>query len=645
MTTSKDCVEPWEGALTFLFFPILVVLAFLADIGYFSSNRKEATQKRVVAADMAQEELAAYISKVRRQHGVELTDEQVMKIIEHETAQPLSRAAHRVAATREMTGAKKIKHSDDKAFTVGKVEGTSDDKMKERRASIQKNQVRVEFAAERYSVLESCKECVIPVVKTGGEQGLVVTVKYATRDGTAHAGQDYITTEGSVVFEAGVDKQEIRIPIIDDAAYEEDEDFYLDMLSVTCTGSVIQYEVVGDKKVATITIIDDDDPGMLSFEHESVDVTESPEDVVKQIKVLRKNGSTGKISCHYRTENATAVAPEDFEGLDAELELESGQMSATIDIVIKAKGRYEGHEMFRLYLTDPKNHAKFDPNTDGGAETCICSINIWADESQKQAVDQMAKVLKLNWDKARIGTSNWADQFINAIKVNGGEDDDGSPSVGDYVLHVFSLPFKLLFAFIPPTDYAGGWVTFCVALVFIGGVTAVIGDIAGLLGCCMNVPDSITAITFVALGTSLPDTFASKSAAVQDQYADASIGNVTGSNSVNVFLGLGLPWLIGSLYWYGNPSDKWKEKYPELSKVYPDGRFIVKSGDLGFSVTVFTLVAIVCLGTLLLRRRVVGYELGGHKGMKIASSIFFVMLWFVYVGLSSWNAIQSESSK
>lgn len=37
-----------------------------------------------------------------------------------------------------------------------------------------------------------------------------------------------------------------------------------------------------------------------------------------------------------------------------------------------------------------------------------------------------------------------------------------------------------------------------------------------------------------------PDTFASKVAATQDQYADASIGNVTGSNAVNVFLGIGV---------------------------------------------------------------------------------------------------------
>merc|ERR1711988_95675 len=119
----------------------------------------------------------------------------------------------------------------------------------------------------------------------------------------------------------------------------------------------------------------------------------------------------------------------------------------------------------------------------------------------------------------------------------------------DWVMHIVAVPWKLLFAVIPPTDYCGGWLCFCVALAMIGVVTMFIGDLAGLLGCTLGVLDSITAITFVALGTSLPDTFASKTAAEQDPYADASIGNVTGSNSVNVFLGLGLPWMIGALYW------------------------------------------------------------------------------------------------
>lgn len=52
----------------------------------------------------------------------------------------------------------------------------------------------------------------------------------------------------------------------------------------------------------------------------------------------------------------------------------------------------------------------------------------------------------------------------------------------------------------------------------------------------------------VAIGTSLPDTFASLSAARQERHADSAIGNINGSNSVNVFLGLGLPWLLATIY-------------------------------------------------------------------------------------------------
>merc|ERR1719506_1489925 len=88
----------------------------------------------------------------------------------------------------------------------------------------------------------------------------------------------------------------------------------------------------------------------------------------------------------------------------------------------------------------------------------------------------------------------------------------------------------------------------------------IVGDMAALMGCCMGVADDITAITLVALGTSLPDTFASRTAAQHDPNADNSIGNVTGSNSVNVFLGLGLPWTVGALVWSSRgPSTEWKE--------------------------------------------------------------------------------------
>ena len=107
---------------------------------------------------------------------------------------------------------------------------------------------------------------------------------------------------------------------------------------------------------------------------------------------------------------------------------------------------------------------------------------------------------------------------------------------------------QVIFAFCPPCTWFGGWLTFFVALGMIGLLTVIVGDLATIFGCLVGLKAEVTAITFVALGTSLPDLFASKSAAVGEKYADAAVGNVTGSNSVNVFLGLGTPWVIACIY-------------------------------------------------------------------------------------------------
>ena len=49
-----------------------------------------------------------------------------------------------------------------------------------------------------------------------------------------------------------------------------------------------------------------------------------------------------------------------------------------------------------------------------------------------------------------------------------------------------------------------GYPTFIASIIFIGLCTAVIGDVAGHLGCFIYLKDSVKAIAFVALGTSVP---------------------------------------------------------------------------------------------------------------------------------------------
>jgi solute carrier family 8 (sodium/calcium exchanger) len=219
----------------------------------------------------------------------------------------------------------------------------------------------------------------------------------------------------------------------------------------------------------------------------------------------------------------------------------------------------------------------------------------------------------------------------------------------DWVFHALCLFWKVLFAFTPVPSLLGGWLCFWAALSMIGVVTAIVGDMAGLLGCCMGIPDDITAITLVALGTSLPDTFASKVAAQQNDTADDSIGNVTGSNCVNVFLGLGLPWTIGALYWAGAGRNQvWMEKVYKgkmfkdtFYLTYPDGGFIVPAGSLVFSVMVFTVCALTCVFILILRRNAYGGELGGPKAAQTRDSGICVSLWCLYIGISIIYSVAS----
>ncbi|XP_030285736.1 sodium/calcium exchanger 1-like isoform X2 [Sparus aurata] len=244
----------------------------------------------------------------------------------------------------------------------------------------------------------------------------------------------------------------------------------------------------------------------------------------------------------------------------------------------------------------------------------------------KSTVDKLIKKTNL---ALVVGSSSWREQFVNAVTVSAGDDDEEEsgeerlPSCFDYIMHFLTVFWKVLFAFVPPTEYWNGWACFIVSISLIGVLTAVTGDLASHFGCTIGLKDSVTAVVFVALGTSVPDTFASKVAAIQDQYADASIGNVTGSNAVNVFLGIGVAWTIAAVVWRSKGM-----------------AFKVDPGNLAFSVTLFTILAVVCVITLLYRRRatVAGGELGGPRTCKMVTSLMFVSLWLLYILLASLEA-------
>jgi solute carrier family 8 (sodium/calcium exchanger) len=265
----------------------------------------------------------------------------------------------------------------------------------------------------------------------------------------------------------------------------------------------------------------------------------------------------------------------------------------------------------------------------------ITKIQIRIRESKefKSSVDKM---LQRGNASLMVGASSWKDQFLDAFTVQAGDDEEEEegeggeegegeekmPTCGDYIMHFLTLFWKVLFATIPPAGMGAGWPCFVISIAMIGVCTAVIGDVASHLGCFIYLKDSVNAIAFVALGTSVPDTFASKVAAVQDETADASVGNVTGSNAVNVFLGIGIAWSIAAIY-HASMGTK----------------FLVDPGSIGFSVTIFCIEAVVAISILLIRRNpAVGGELGGPKTIKTVCAGIFASLWVFYVLIAALEA-------
>ncbi|XP_018517331.1 sodium/calcium exchanger 1b isoform X1 [Lates calcarifer] len=712
---SPGVVHVWEGLLTFLFFPICVVFAWVADrrllfYKYVYKRYRTGKQRGMIIETEGDRPLPSKVDiemdgKMLNSHGVDFLDgplgldldekdldeeetrrdmakilkelkqkhpdkevEQLIELANYQvlSQQQKSRAFYRCQATRLMTGAGNIlkKHAADQARKAVSMHEVRSD------AGDNDPISKIFFEPGSYQCLENCGTVAVNVVRRGGDLGKTISVEYRTEDGTANAGSDYEFTEGVVVFKSGETVKEIRVGIIDDDIFEEDENFLIHLSNVKVLTSegeepeegesanhVDSVACLGLPSTATVTIFDDDHAGIFTFEEPVCHVSESVGTM--EVKVLRTSGARGVVMLPYKTVEGTARGNgEDFEDTHGILEFQNDEIFKTIKVKIIDDEEYEKNKTFYIEIGEPRLVESNDTKGREGEEQQKeeeeeeealtgkdeeerriaemgrpmlgdhVKLEVIIEESYefKNTVDKLIKKTNL---ALLVGTNSWRDQFIEAITVSAGEDDDDEecgeeklPSCFDYVMHFLTVFWKVLFAFVPPTEYWNGWACFVVSICMIGLLTAVIGDLASHFGCTVGLKDSVTAVVFVALGTSVPDTFASKVAAIQDQYADASIGNVTGSNAVNVFLGIGVAWSIAAIYHHSNGEE-----------------FKVDPGTLAFSVTLFTIFAFVCVATLMYRRRPeIGGELGGPRTAKALTTMLFISLWLLYILFSSLEA-------
>jgi len=616
---SPDRVEVWEACVTFLMFPVLVYIAYMADIGWFGKGARppSAEDEKITISNIknvVREDTTFQTAKDLVRIGADVDDATLNAVANRTYAknanlrpEKQSYMVYRVNAIRGMTGKRQVVVSDDDPNNQKLDELREKKEQTDRELSPLKmpSDTVIEFNSQEYAVREDQGSIKVAVIRSGDLKG-VHTVDYTSVEGTAKAGEDFQAVEGALVFQSGERFKTIEVMVEHDEEVELDEFFYLTLANPRGTSISL-----GTKKICTIKIIDVSSPGVVGFASKKNPPSKSVQENVEQLSVVVKRieGSMGTFTVDWRTQDGTALEGEDYVGAKGQLCFEPGEMDKAITVeIINNEEDSNRARSFTVILENPQNDNGTARLIEGKTEL---RIDISDDEGYSRMMGKIVEIYRKRKEQFSLATGSWQEQFEDAVAP---PDDFG---VLPYVLHAAAFPWKVLFAFIPPTGYYNGWLTFWCSLTVTGAVTYVIGDVASTFGCMIGWSKTIVAITVVALGTSMPDTFASKTATIMAPDADAAIGNVTGSNSVNVFLGLGLPWLIASLYQAANGED-----------------YVTPQGTLGFAVGIFTPGAILCLATLLFRRYFVGAELGGSTMGRLLSSGLFSGMWFLFIALS-----------
>ena len=157
-----------------------------------------------------------------------------------------------------------------------------------------------------------------------------VTVAYATSDGTATAGEDYVEASDTLRFAPGVTEQSVSVEITDDTVYEGDETF-----TVTLTDP--SNATLGETASAEVTIEDDEDPPVVSLSAAFATVLEEEGPIALTARL--SVASSEPVTVNYATSDSTATAGEDYEAASGTLTFTDEATSQTISVSINGRHR------------------------------------------------------------------------------------------------------------------------------------------------------------------------------------------------------------------------------------------------------------------------------------------------------------------
>jgi hypothetical protein len=179
----------------------------------------------------------------------------------------------------------------------------------------------------------------------------VMTVGYATADGTAQAGLDYQAVSGTLTFKAGETSKDVVVPIIGDTLLEGDEVFFL----------IHQGQSAGyvDRAPAEGIIVDDEGTATLSLSAATYNVNENGGSL--DIHVKRVGGS-GTATVDYATSNGSAIAGSDYTTKTGTLSFNGNETDKVITVPLTDDAQNEPDETFNFKLSNPSNAVSGGPN-------------------------------------------------------------------------------------------------------------------------------------------------------------------------------------------------------------------------------------------------------------------------------------------
>ena len=274
----------------------------------------------------------------------------------------------------------------------------------------------VQFNAATYSVNEATGEAVIEVTLSRAA-ATIVTVDYATSNGTAVAPGDYATTSGTLTFNIGELSKTFAVPVLNDGTFEGSETVNLVLNNVT----PVVGATLGIPTNAVLTITDGTVQPTVKFSSATYSVGEAAGTAT--ITATLSAPSSTPVTVNYATSNGTAIAPGDYTATSGSLTFAAGETSKTFPVAIFNDALDEVDEVINLTLSTPGNATLGIPNkatltiVDEDAAPTVQFASGTASKGESSGAVEV--IVTLNVPSGKVVTVDYASSNGSAIE---GED-------------------------------------------------------------------------------------------------------------------------------------------------------------------------------------------------------------------------------